>query len=64
MSQHLAFRQSGGAPGVLQHRDGLVQITDRMSLIPAVVGHKVPKGDVLVVGRDIRQLLGRCETSI
>ena len=58
MGQHRALRQAGGAAGILQQRDRIGQIGDRIAAVDAVVIEQRLEGQMLVVIRDAGELLG------
>ena len=57
VGQHRALGRTGRAAGVLQHRDRLARIGDRMRGEAAVVVEQCGKGDMPVVAADVDGLL-------
>ena len=55
VGQHRPFRRAGRAAGILDDRERVGRIGDRVGLIAPVVVDEIAEGDVPVVGRDLRQ---------
>ena len=56
--EHGALGQAGGPAGILQHRDGFVDVADGIGLRLAIVVDELGEGDVAFVRRHLGQLLG------